>query len=112
MKTPQGKKIEIIKSIAPQWKDLGTLLEFDDDGHTLELIETQHGNPLACCRRMFRHWIAGNGKPATWETLLELLDDIGEKRLVEQIKLARALSPSQSHSHTTRVHVQAEVYAI
>ena len=34
-----GKKIEIIKTVAPRWKDVGDLLDFDETGETLKEIE-------------------------------------------------------------------------
>ena len=32
MKTATGEKIKIIESVAPQWKELGDLLDFDPEG--------------------------------------------------------------------------------
>ena len=90
MKTTREGKISIIKSVAPQWKDLGALFDFDPEGHDIEVIEAdyrQEGH-AACCREMFLHWIKGNGKEATWEVLIELLDDIDKKELANQVKTA------------------------
>ena len=28
----KGKKVEIIKSLTPQWRQLGLLMDFDDEG--------------------------------------------------------------------------------
>ncbi|CAI8022600.1 hypothetical protein GBAR_LOCUS13255 [Geodia barretti] len=42
-KTRSGEKIEIIKSLAPEWKSFGVHLNFDDMGSQLSLIEAQHG---------------------------------------------------------------------
>ena len=83
----------IIRSLAPNWKNFGDLLEFDAVGEQLELIEAEHklNGPEACCREMFRHWLKGNGKPATWKTLLELLEDCDQKHLAKQIRLALGL---------------------
>ncbi|CAI8022598.1 hypothetical protein GBAR_LOCUS13255 [Geodia barretti] len=80
-KTRSGEKIEIIKSLAPEWKSFGVHLNFDDMGSQLSLIEAQHGqsNPQSCCRDMMIHWLLGNGEgPTTWRTLLALLED-GER---------------------------------
>ena len=81
LKTESGEKIEIVKSLAPEWKDFGIHLNFDAMGSQLSLIEAQHGknNPHACCREMMIHWLHGNGEqPTTWRTLLGLLKD-GER---------------------------------
>ena len=93
MKTASGKRVRIIKSLAPQWKNVGYLLDFDPDGQTLYQIEVEnklHG-PEACCQEMFRLWLSGNGKPATWETLLEVLEDCDHTHLVQQIRLVLGL---------------------
>ena len=89
LKTHSGDKIEIIKSLAPDWKGFGVFLNFDDVGAHLALIEARHGqmNPLACCRDMLTHWVSGNGEqPTTWRTLVDLLVDCERTTLAEQIR--------------------------
>ena len=89
LKTGSGEKIEIIKLLSPDWKAFGVLLNFDDLGAQLSLIEAQHGwtNPRACCRDMMIHWLSGNGEqPTSWRTLLDLLVDGERAYLAEQIK--------------------------
>ena len=89
LKTDSGEKIEIIKSLAPDWKAIGILLNFDDLGSQVALIEAQHGNnnPYACCREMMIHWLLGNGEqPTSWRTLLTLLEDGERAYLADQIR--------------------------
>ena len=90
MKTTTGEKIKIIESVAPQWQELGDLLDFDPEGRTLDLIEAnnQQKGCVACCREMFVSWLKGKGREATWEVLIELLDDIDQSELAEQVKSA------------------------
>ena len=90
MKTTTGEKIKIIESVAPQWKELGDLLDFDPEGRTLELIEANHQQKghVACCREMFVTWLKGKGREATWEVLIELLGDIDQSELAKQVKTA------------------------
>ena len=90
MKSKTGEKIKIIESVAPQWKELGDLLDFDPEGRTLELIEAnnQLKGPVACCREMFVTWLKGKGREATWEVLIELLDDSDQSELAKKIKSA------------------------
>ena len=90
MKTIRGENIKIIQSVAPKWKELGDLLEFDPEGRTLELIEVnnQLNGVVACCREMFVTWLKGNGREATWEVLIELLDDNDQSELAKKIKTA------------------------
>ena len=93
MKTGIGEKIKIIESVAPQWKELGDLFDFDPEGRTLELIEAnnQQKGPVACCREMFVYWLKGKGREATWEVLIELLDDIDQSELARKVKTALPL---------------------
>ena len=90
MKTATGEKIKIIESVAPQWKELGDLLDFDPEGRTLELIEAnnQLKGHVACCREMFITWLKGKGREATWGVLIELLDDIDQSELARKVETA------------------------
>ena len=90
MKTKRGEKIKIIESVAPQWKELGDLLDFDPEGRTLELIEAnnQLKGLVACCREMFVMWLKGKGREVTWEELIELLEDIDQSELARKVKTA------------------------
>ena len=90
MKTIREEKIKIIESVAPKWKELGVLLDFDPEGQTLELIEANNklNGVVACCREMFVAWLKGKGKDATWEVLIELLNDIDLSELAKMVKTA------------------------
>ena len=89
MKTSTGEKVEIIKALAPKWYDFGDYLDFDPTGEKLDQIKAEGQEPTVCCRNMFQHWLKGNGrKPATWETLIELLEDFEQPMLVQRIKYA------------------------
>ena len=90
LKTATGEKIKIIESVAPQWKELGDLLDFDPVGRTLELIEANHQQKghVACCREMFVTWLKGKGREATWEVLIELLEDINQSELATKVETA------------------------
>ena len=91
IRTPQEKRVEIIKSLAPKWKDFGILLDFDATGNEVEIIDSDHRREgcTECCTAMFSLWLQGRGRqPATWEVLLELLADFRQTSLVDQIKSA------------------------
>ena len=85
--TAEGKQIKIIETVAPQWLVLGDLLESDGRGNKLELIRITHpSDPLACCRDMFQHWLAGHGvRPCSWRKLIELLEDCDLAELAKQV---------------------------
>ena len=85
----------MLKSIAPFWREVGVMLDFDASGAQLALIESQRGqnNPLGCCQAMMMHWLNGNGEqPATWGKLLEILNDS------EKLTLARDLEQALRNS--------------
>ena len=90
MKSATGEKIKIIESVAPKWKELGALLDFDHEGRTLELIEAnnQLKGPIASCQQMFVTWLQGKGREATWEVLIELIDDIDQSELARRVRTA------------------------
>ena len=83
-----GKKIQIIKGLAPNWRGLGILLDFDEAGTQLDIIEKAHPvDPVACCQAMFQHWVKGNGvRPCSWNTLIELLEDCDQQALAKEIQ--------------------------
>ena len=93
MRTPDGQKIEVVKTVASQWMDIGDLLDFDASGETLQRIQADEGQKgvESCCRSMFQYWLQGNGvKPVSWATLLEILADSHFIGLVAQVKTALA----------------------
>ena len=83
-----GGKIHIIERLAPNWRGLGILLDFDDAGTQLDIIEKAHPlDPVACCQAMFQHWVKGNGvRPCSWNTLIELLEDCKQRALAKEIQ--------------------------
>ena len=87
----KGKKVEIIKSLTPQWRDLGLLMDFDDEGRTVDLIKAEHQSEgqTVCCQEVFKLWL--KGPDATWGNLIELLIDCEQKVLAEQVKDALGL---------------------
>ena len=89
MHTPQGKKVKIIESVASEWRKVCTLLEFDAFGHQLKIIAIgERDRPEECCQSMFQHWLEGNGVPATWSTLIGVLEDCELNSIVLEIKQA------------------------
>ena len=81
-------KPTLAKRLAPNWSGLGDLLDFDESGTQLGVIEKRYPNdPEACCRAMFQHWLTGNGvKPCSWCKLIELLKDCDQEVLAEEVE--------------------------
>ena len=93
MTSSKGEKVEIIKTIAPDWKQIGYLMDFDPNGHAVERIAAdlahERNRSLSCCQEMFRLWL--DSSDATWGNLIELLTDSEHKELAEQVKNALGL---------------------
>ena len=89
LQTPQGK-IKIISRVAPFWRELGFLMNFDKSGTEINTIDQKYrGDPKDCCRAMFQHWLNGNGvKPCSWHKLIELIDDCDQEALAKEIQSA------------------------
>ena len=98
LKTAKGTDLEIIKFIAPWWKQLGLLMDFDEEGQIVDLIEAKHKSKFVCCQEIFKRWL--KGPDATWENLIQLLCDCEHESLAKEIKDALGLINKFS------VHVQ------
>ena len=88
LKAPNGQSINIITKMAPNWRDLATSMNFDNDGTQLRIIEGKYpGDPVECCRAMFQHWLHGNGEqPCTWRKLIELINKGPNRVLAQEIQ--------------------------
>ena len=88
LKSADGKKIQIIKRVAPSWRNLGILLDFDSNGTELAIIDKKHhGDPESCCQAMFQCWLNGSGRgPHTWRTLIELIKDCDMEVLAIEVE--------------------------
>ena len=94
LKSPDGKKIQVIKGLVSYWRKLGNLMDFDETGSQLDIIRDKYPrDPEACCREMLQYWLSGNGvKPQTWCKLIELIHDCDQEVLAEELKQELLLS--------------------
>ena len=75
----EEEPVRIIDEVAPNWKNLGTFLNFAES--ELDSILKQHSKPEECCKDMLAKWLAGyndskhDASPVTWETLLKAIKD-------------------------------------
>ena len=74
--------------MAPFWRDLGVLLDFDDNGTELDIIAQERPlDPKACCMAMFQRWLKGKGRtPCTWQIMIELIKDADQETLADEIE--------------------------
>ena len=69
--------------------DFGLYLLNDDNGTQLSIIEKNNkGDIISIVREIVQKWLAGNGRPVSWVTLISVLKDIKLIRLAENIELA------------------------
>jgi hypothetical protein len=87
LKGPDGQKVNIVASVAGNWKEIGFQLDFDATGQQLDAIETCYKNdPLSCCQAMFQHWLKGNGVEQTWGMLIGILKDCDQGPLADSVE--------------------------
>ena len=93
LKTTKGRKVEIIKKIAADWKEFGFLMDLDPEGKQVVTIEAENVHKrnglFICCQEIFMLWL--KKRDATWGNLIELLYDSEHKDLAEQVKDALGL---------------------
>ena len=93
LKTTKGRKVEIIKTIAADWKEFGFLMDLDPEGKQVVTIEAENAHKrnglFICCQEIFMLWL--KKRDATWGNLIELLYDSEQKDLAEQVKDALGL---------------------
>ena len=83
-----GKKLNIISQIGTYYISFGILLLEDNEGNEIYAIENElQRNALAINNRILYLWLNGKGKqPVTWETLIEVLEQIDLTVLASKIE--------------------------
>ena len=68
-----GKPVRIVKKIGPEYAALAIYLLDDDHGDKLNTIKanTKDVEEINC--NIFKSWLDGEGKTATWGTLVQAL---------------------------------------
>ena len=73
--------------IAPKWRDLGIELLNEEQCTQLDIIEENHSqNVERCCTEMFQYWLSADLQ-ASWNKLINSLEQIGENALARKIKI-------------------------
>ena len=87
----RGEAINVIDRIGHRFRDFGLLLlDDDDDGSILYLIELQNNwISYDIILAIIMRWIRGKGKqPVSWETLASVLEKIELRALAHDIREA------------------------
>lgn len=87
-KTSSGERIQILDQIGTHYSNFGILLLNDKNGAVVRYITYEHSSKaVAINRDILERWLAGEGKqPATWATLIDVLEDVQLNVLAETIK--------------------------
>ena len=88
LKKQSGAKIEVIKSVAPFWKDVGYFLDFDEYGSYVDSIEKKCShNPDECCTEMLKQWLQGKAsRKPTWKDLIDILKDCELNTVADELE--------------------------
>ena len=85
----QARILKIREKISPRWEEAGDLL-----GLTVERLKGidmhRRGDVGMCCRDVLVDWLHENqgGYPATWEGVVQLLEDMELSAAAQQLKKA------------------------
>ena len=84
----EGIKLHILPKIGQKYYALGTLLLNDESGAKLCAIEHEFNkNANMINYHILQQWLEGSGKtPVTWRTLIEVMKNIGLKKLAREIQ--------------------------
>ena len=83
-----GSTINILDRIGTQYKRLGRRLLQDEDGTTLEQLESdKRGQADAIKSNIMTRWLRGEGKmPVTWRTLIDVLEKVKFGKLAQDMR--------------------------
>ena len=81
------KKFRLKSRIIHKWRDIGNLVASYEQ---LEVWAKDLKDSNSCCDAVLNHWLTHppSQYPATWEGLLELLDDIEVSSVATELKTA------------------------
>ena len=86
-KCKNGEKINVLEKIGVKYFDFGVLLLNDKDGCKVSAIEYKNMREAkSILTDIVKLWLQGVGRPVSWKTLVEVLEDIGLHRLSEDIQ--------------------------
>ena len=84
---PKLLKLGVEEAVGTHYLSFGTFLLNDETGSRIDVIEHDClGKSHRIIRKILQEWLAGKGKPCTWETLAITLCDCKLKTLAKKIK--------------------------
>ena len=86
MPLPELLQLNVPQQIGTNYKEFGTLLLNDGTGNLVNNISAECQQIPEKIIKILEEWIAGRGKPCTWETLIEVLRECELNTLADRIK--------------------------
>ena len=71
--------------VADKWKTIGILLEIPK-GKLAGIAEKYQGDPHACLLKMLETWLEQVDPPATWATIIEAVEFLGDGQLGKELR--------------------------
>ena len=86
--------INVAEKISTKYHNFGILLLDDSDGTRVKNMERKYREDAEQINKeILQEWAAGRGKkPISWETLAEVLHDIGLSALADEIEAVKLKS--------------------
>ena len=77
----------VTNQVASHWQKLGVQLLDEESVYKLKNIEKNYPNDVEkCCSEMLEYWIETDPE-ASWDTLIDALDQCGQNVLAAKIKM-------------------------
>jgi hypothetical protein len=84
---PKLLKLGVVETVGTHYLSFGTFLLNDETGSRIDVIEHDCLRQThRITRKILQEWLAGRGKPCTWETLTITLHDCKLNTLAKKIK--------------------------
>ena len=84
---PELLQLNVPQQVGTKYKGFGTLLLNDGTGNVVNNISAEcQQKPDEINTKILEEWIAGRGRPCTWDTLIKVLKDCELNTLADQIQ--------------------------
>jgi len=85
--------------VADKWKEIGVLLEIPKGTLASTAEKCQH-DPHKCLLEMLETWLERIHPPASWATIIEAVEFLGEEKLGSELKSKYFLTSSPPSDHS------------
>ena len=108
------EKLYLMKRISFKWRDIGDLLGMPSS-EMAKLSLKHHEDPVLCCQEVLDKWLHNPPceYPATWEGLMELLEDSNLSSVASELRnvLGKATSLSPVLPVGPSSHTEGDIFS-